>query len=89
MEMKPQMPKLSIIVVVYCMSRQAMNTLYSLSVRYQQNVSESDYEILVMENLSADNLDPSAATSDAMKLLPRLSMPSMKASGRRMGHLLA
>ena len=60
MEMKPQMPKLSIIVVVYCMSRQAMNTLYSLSVRYQQNVSESDYEILVMENLSADNLDPSA-----------------------------
>jgi len=54
------MPRLSIIVVVYRMSRQAMNTLYSLSARYQRNVSEADYEILVMENLSADNLDPEA-----------------------------
>lgn len=58
--MKPQMPKLSIIVAVYHMSRQAMNTLYSLSACHQRNVSEVDYEILVMENLSADNLDPVA-----------------------------
>ncbi|HSC75789.1 MAG TPA: glycosyltransferase [Pseudomonadales bacterium] len=54
------MPKLSIIVVVYRMSRQAMNTLYSLSARYQRNVNEADYEIVVMENLSTDNLDPAA-----------------------------
>lgn len=54
------MPRLSIIVVVYRMPRQAMNTLYSLSARYQRNVSEADYEILVMENLSDDNLDPEA-----------------------------
>src|SRR6478735_404089 len=54
------MPRLSIIVVVYRMPRQAMNTLYSLSARHQRNVSEADYEILVMENLSADNLDPQA-----------------------------
>jgi glycosyltransferase involved in cell wall biosynthesis len=52
------MPRLSIIVVVYRMSRQAMNTLYSLSARHQRNVTEADYEILVMENLSTDNLDP-------------------------------
>lgn len=52
------MPRLSIIVVVYRMSRQALNTLYSLSARHQRNVAESDYEILVMENLSDDNLDP-------------------------------
>lgn len=54
------MPRLSIIVVVYRMSRQALNTLYSLSIRHQRNVIESDYEILVLENLSDDNLDPQA-----------------------------
>ncbi len=54
------MPRLSIIVVVYRMSRQAMNTLYSLSARHQRNVDENDYEILVMENLSGDNLDTQA-----------------------------
>jgi hypothetical protein len=54
------MPRLSIIVVVYRMSRQAMNTLYSLSTRYQRNVDARDYEIVVMENLSTDNLDPQA-----------------------------
>lgn len=51
-------PKLSIIVIVYRMSRQAMNTLYSLSAKHQRNVREEDYEILVLENLSDDNLDP-------------------------------
>lgn len=54
------MPRLSIIVVVYRMSRQALNTLYSLSVRHQRNVNERDYEILVLENLSDDNLDQEA-----------------------------
>lgn len=53
-------PRLSIIVVVYRMSRQAMNTLYSLSAYYQRNVSETDYEILVMENLSDDSLSAAA-----------------------------
>lgn len=56
-------PKLSIIVIVYRMSRQAMNTLYSLSAQYQRNVSEDDYEVLVIENLSDDNLDPMAITA--------------------------
>ncbi len=53
-------PRLSIIVVAYRMSRQAMNTLYSLSAQYQRNVSEADYEIVVMENLSDDSLDAAA-----------------------------
>lgn len=47
---------LSIIVVVYNMPRQAMNTLYSLSVPYQKNVSVSDYEVIVVENKSRHNL---------------------------------
>jgi hypothetical protein len=49
-------PRLSFIVVVYNMPRQAMNTLYSLSARHQRNVREQDYEIIVVENRSARNL---------------------------------
>ncbi|MEZ5436418.1 MAG: hypothetical protein R3E67_07915 [Pseudomonadales bacterium] len=45
-------PKLSFVVVVYNMPRQAMNTLYSLSARHQRNIVESDYEIIVIENSS-------------------------------------
>jgi len=46
------LPKLSIILIVYNMPRQAMNTLYSLSVPYQKNISTHDYEIIVVENKS-------------------------------------
>ncbi|HSC75790.1 MAG TPA: glycosyltransferase family A protein [Pseudomonadales bacterium] len=49
-------PRLSFIVVVYNMQRQAMNTLYSLSARHQRNVREQDYEIIVVENNSASTL---------------------------------
>lgn len=51
-------PRLSIIVIVFNMARQAMNTLYSLSPQYQQNVSADDYEVVVIENASANTLDP-------------------------------
>ena len=54
------MPKLSLIVILYNMPRQAMNTLYSLSARHQRNVREDDYEIVVIENRSAHTLDPNA-----------------------------
>lgn len=56
-------PKLSIIVVVYNMPQQAMNTLYSLSPMYQQGVTAGDYEVLVMENDSGNNLKPATVTS--------------------------
>lgn len=49
--------KLSVIVIVYNMPRQAMNTLYSLSARYQKNVSLDDYEVIVVENKSTNILD--------------------------------
>ena len=54
------MPTLSLIVIVYDMPRQAMNTLYSLSARHQRNVQEADYEIVVVENRSPHTLDPAA-----------------------------
>lgn len=55
-----QTPRLSIVVIVYDMPSQAMNTLYSLSPSYQQGVNERDYEIIVMENHSKHCLDPVA-----------------------------
>ena len=50
-------PKLSIIVIGYKMAKQLVNTLYTLSEDYQQNVSAKDYEVIVVENDSTDTLD--------------------------------
>lgn len=50
-------PKISVLLIVYRMSRQALNTIYSLSASHQQNVQEQDYEIIVVENASEQNLD--------------------------------
>lgn len=44
--------RLSIIVIVYRMADQAERTLYSLSSLHQQGVTDSDYEIIVVENES-------------------------------------
>jgi glycosyltransferase involved in cell wall biosynthesis len=40
------------------MRRQALNTLYSLSAVYQRNINLDDYEVIVVENASDENLDP-------------------------------
>ncbi len=56
-------PKVSIIVIFYRMARQANNTLYSLSTKYQRNVSESDYEIIAVENKSSSVLGKKRALS--------------------------
>jgi glycosyltransferase involved in cell wall biosynthesis len=50
-------PRLSVLLIVYSMSRQALNTIYSLSAAHQRNVSADDYEIIVVENESADLLE--------------------------------
>ncbi|MFN8212483.1 MAG: class I SAM-dependent methyltransferase [Candidatus Nanopelagicales bacterium] len=49
-------PKFSIIVVVYDMPMQAMNTLYTLSREYQRDVDNVAYEVIVVENLSKRSL---------------------------------
>jgi hypothetical protein len=49
-------PALSIIVILHRMSRQGENTLYSLSAKYQKNVSGDDYEVVIVENASDDPL---------------------------------
>jgi hypothetical protein len=51
---------LSVVVVVYDMPRQALNTVRSLVAPYQRGVSSEQFEIIVVENASARNMDREA-----------------------------
>jgi glycosyltransferase involved in cell wall biosynthesis len=55
--------KLSVIVIGYKMSAQLLNTVYTLSSSYQREIAESDYEVIVVENSSSDNIDAEAVTA--------------------------
>ena len=50
-------PRLSVILVVYNMRREAIRTLQSLRAGYQLGVRAEDYEVLVMDNGSTEPLD--------------------------------
>ncbi|WP_421863046.1 glycosyltransferase [Parvibaculum sp.] len=50
-------PLLSVIVIAYDMPRQALNTLLSFAPGYQQGVDADDYEVIVVENRSARNMN--------------------------------
>ena len=54
----PASPLISIIVIVYDMPAQAENTINSLRVDYQQDVEASDYEVILVENESANLVSP-------------------------------
>ena len=56
-------PRISVLVIVYDMPGQAMNTLISLLPPYQQNIDPDLYEIIVVENRSAHTLDPAAVAA--------------------------
>jgi glycosyltransferase involved in cell wall biosynthesis len=45
------------------MSRQLQNTLFTLSAEFQQGVESGDYEVIVLENSSSDNLAPDVVAS--------------------------
>ncbi len=49
-------PRLSVIVIVHDMRREAPRTLFSLSPQYQRGVAGDDYEVIVVENGSSDPL---------------------------------
>jgi glycosyltransferase involved in cell wall biosynthesis len=51
--------KLSVVVVVFNMSREAPRTLRSLSVPYQRGISADDYEVLVIDSGSNPPFDAS------------------------------
>jgi glycosyltransferase involved in cell wall biosynthesis len=50
--------KISVVVIVYNIQREAPRTLLSLAVPYQQNVDPADYEVIVVENGGKNRLDP-------------------------------
>jgi glycosyltransferase involved in cell wall biosynthesis len=51
-------PKLSVVVVVYNMAREAPRTLLSLSANYQRHIAADDYEVIVVDNGSNPPFDP-------------------------------
>ncbi len=51
---------MSVIVIGYDMAEQLLNTARSLSPEYQKNVGTQDYEVIVVENASANNTDEAA-----------------------------
>lgn len=54
---------LSIVVIIYKMSRAARNTLLSLSPSYQNGIKAGDYEVLIYEN-DSDDLLPAELISE-------------------------
>ena len=48
--------KISVIVVIYNMRREAERALYSLSAQYQQGIESEDFEVIVVENGSTEPL---------------------------------
>jgi hypothetical protein len=54
----PASPVVSFVMIVYNMPEQASNTIRSLMVDYQIGVCEHDYELIVVENDSANRIPP-------------------------------
>ena len=59
-------PRLTIVLVVYKMDKQAEKTLFSLSPAYQRDVEESDYEVIVVENNSDEMLGQKRASENTV-----------------------
>ena len=51
------MNQLSVIVLLHNMSREASNTLYSLSTQYQRDVLESEYQVIAIDNGTERSFD--------------------------------
>ncbi|MEM6415969.1 MAG: glycosyltransferase family A protein [Pseudomonadota bacterium] len=51
--------KLSIVVIMYNMQREARRSLYSLSKNYQEGIDDLDYEVIVVDNGSAHKVEES------------------------------
>jgi glycosyltransferase involved in cell wall biosynthesis len=55
---EPDTPKLSVVVVVYNIPREAPRTLLSLSAGYQRDINADQYEVIVVDNGSNPAVDP-------------------------------
>src|SRR5690606_15439920 len=54
---QPEIPHLSVVLIVYRMARQAMNTIYTLSPAHQREVEAGEDELIVVEHESDSDLD--------------------------------
>ena len=55
-------PKLSVIVVIYNMRREAPRTLHALSTAYQRGINANDYEVILVENGGTERLSEAEVT---------------------------
>jgi glycosyltransferase involved in cell wall biosynthesis len=60
---EPGKPKISIVVVIYNIPREAPRTLLSLSASYQRNIDANDYDVIVVDNGSHPAVDPQMVNS--------------------------
>jgi glycosyltransferase involved in cell wall biosynthesis len=49
--------KISVVIVFYNMRREAIRTLYSLTTEFQKGISESEYEVIVVDSNSSEPLN--------------------------------
>ncbi len=64
-------PKVSVVVVVYNMAREAPRTLFSLSAAFQRDIRADEYEVIVVDNGSTPPFDPQvlAALEDNFRMI--------------------
>jgi len=62
-KMEPIIPLLSVIVIFYNMRREALRTLHSLTLAYQNIDVHFEFEIIVIDNNSSEPLDKATVTS--------------------------
>jgi hypothetical protein len=60
---KPSRPKVSVVVVVYNIPREAPRTLRSIAADYQRNIAAEEYEVIVVDNGSNPPFDASIFAS--------------------------
>lgn len=56
-------PRVSLVVIAYNMARELPRTLQTLSPAYQRDIGADDYEVIVVDNGSAEPLDASQLTA--------------------------
>ena len=67
------LPRVSLVVIAYNMARELPRTLQSLSPAYQRDIGAEDYEVIVVDNGSAEPLDVSQLT----ELCPNATIHTM------------
>jgi hypothetical protein len=84
-------PKLSVIVIFHNMRREAKRTLFSLSPAYQHDVRADDYEVIAIDNGSAEplNADEVCAVAPNFRYVSHVTTSSSPVEAVNLGVQLA